>query len=171
MDFKTIEGATAIFKSVNCIGSENCIFVAFKDTKKDTSVGGMLGGAVGAFAGGMVRGMNESEKLKEAAGASAWLVNQTEKGFGIVPLKANGIQLTIKPEKMTPQVDKFVFVPNESFAEISVKNFALLNKKVQSIKLVFKDGVKLNWAARIVEKEFPYQEANFTVFMNKYKKK
>ena len=58
----------------------------------------------------------------------------------------------------------------ENFAEISVKNFALLNKKVQSIKLVFKDGVKLNWAARIVEKEFPYQEANFTVFMNKYKK-
>ncbi len=171
MDFKTIEGATAIFQSVGCIGNENCIFLAFRDTKKDTSFTGMLGGAVGAFAGGMVRGMNEAEKLQEAANAPAWLINQTEKGLGVIPMKANGIQLTIKPSKMEPQPDKFVFIPNESLSGIEVKNFALFNKKVQSIKLIFSDGKKFNWAARIDEKEVPYQAANFTVFMNKYKKK
>ena len=31
MDFKTIDGAMEIFKSLNCIGNENCIFVTFKE--------------------------------------------------------------------------------------------------------------------------------------------
>ncbi|MBR5027295.1 hypothetical protein IKX64_01730 [Candidatus Saccharibacteria bacterium] len=171
MDFKTIEGATAIFNSVGGLGAENCIFVAFRNTNKDTGFTTVLGGAVGAFAGGMVRGMNESEKFKEAANASAWLVNYTEKGLGIIPLKASGIQLTIKIEKTEPQPDKYVFIPKENIAEIEVKNYALLNKKTQSIKWVFSDGVKLYWAAKIVEKAIPYQEANFTEFMNRFKKK
>ena len=56
----------------------------------------------------------------------------------------------------------FLFLPGG--VQLAVKGGGEL------VQLVFKDGVKLNWAARIVEKEFPYQEANFTVFMNKYKK-
>ena len=35
MDFKTIDGAMEIFKSLNCIGNDNCIFVTFKDTNRE----------------------------------------------------------------------------------------------------------------------------------------
>jgi len=171
MNYTTIEGAWEIFRSLGCLYNENCIFIATKDVNKDVSAKSILfGGAVGSFANGMVRGMEQSEKLKEAASATIWLINHTERGIGIVPLKPIGIQLIAKFDKCEPQLDKFVFVPFESISSITVKDYALLNKKTQSIQLAFPDGTKLNWAARIVIPEIPYQQQNFTFFMNKYKK-
>ncbi len=168
MDFKTNEGVMEIFRNLNGLGTENCIFVAFKDTTKQGMKYGALGGAVGgaiaaaaAFSSGVIEGLEGFDGL---------LINQTESGLGIIPLKNKGIQLMLNPDKMEAQIDKYSFIPNENIEEIIVKNFNIFNKKAQKIKLKI-GGKTLDLMARINEKTIPYQEANFTKFMNKYKKK
>ncbi len=169
MDFKTSNGVMEIFRSLNCIGNENCFFLAFKDTTKQGmkygALGGALGGAIGGAIAAGIAGMAEG-----LDGFDALLINQTESGLGIVPLKAKGVQLVLSPEKLELQLERYSFVPNENIEEIIVKNFNIFNKKAQKIILKI-GGKKFNLFARINEKTIPYQEENFTKFMNKYKKK
>lgn len=163
MDFKTIEGAMEIFRNLNCIGNDNCIFVTFKDTNREGfkygalgAVGGAIAGAA-AFSNGMLNGIEGFDGL---------LINCTELGLGIVPLKSNGVQLVLKVEKMEPQLDRFVFISNENIDSIIIKNFSFLNKKTQKVKIKIKGGKTLHQLARKVEKTIPYQEENFAKFMD-----
>lgn len=163
MDFKTIEGAMEIFRNLNCIGNDNCIFVTFKDTNREGfkygalgAVGGAIAGAA-AFSNGMLNGIEGFDGL---------LINCTELGLGIVPLKSNGVQLVLKIEKMEPQLDRFVFISNENIDSIIIKNFSFLNKKTQKVKIKIKGGKTLHQLARKVEKTIPYQEENFAKFMD-----
>ena len=105
MDFKTIDGAMEIFKSLNCIGNENCIFVTFKDTNREGlkygalgAVGGAIAGAAASFSNGMLAGIQ---------GFDGMLINLTETGLGIIPLKSKKIQLTLKIDNMEPLLDRF----------------------------------------------------------------
>ena len=166
MDFKTIDGAMEIFKSLDCIGNENCIFVTFKNTNREGFKYGALGavggvvGAAASFSNGMLEGIQ---------GFDGMLINLTETGLGIIPLKSKKIQLTLKIDNMEPLLDRFVFVANENIESIIIKNFSFLNKKTKKVKIKLKDGMVLHQLARVVEKSIPYQEGNFSRFMDKCK--
>ena len=142
MNFKTIDGAMEIFKSLNCIGNENCIFVTFKDTNREGfkygalgAVGGAIAGAAASFSNGMLAGIQ---------GFDGMLINLTETGLGIIPLKSKKIQLTLKIDNMEPLLDRFVFVANENVESIIIKNFSFLNKKTKKVKIKLKDGMVLH---------------------------
>ena len=166
MNFKTLEGAMEIFKSLNCIGNENCIIVTFKDTNREGFKYGALGavggvvGAAASFSNGMLEGIQ---------GFDGMLINLTETGLGIIPLKSKKIQLTLKIDNMEPLLDRFVFVANENIESIIIKNFSFLNKKTKKVKIKLKDGMVLHQLARVVEKSIPYQEGNFFFFFFKCK--
>lgn len=166
MDFKTNEGVIEIFKSLNCIGNDNCFFVSFKDTNREGFKAGALGavggalGAAAAFATGVVEGIEGFDGL---------LINATEKGLGLVPLSVKGVQLMLNADKMEPQLDRFVFIANENIEDISVKNFNVFNKKTQKIHIKLKGGTTIHQLVHVSEKAIPYQETNFDKFMNKYK--
>ena len=167
MDFKTIEGAMEIFRNLNCIGNDNCIFVTFKDTNREGfkygalgAVGGAIAGAAASFSNGMLAGIQ---------GFDGMLINLTETGLGIIPLKSKKIQLTLKIDNMEPLLDRFVFISNENIDSIIIKNFSFLNKKTKKVKIKLKDGMVLHQLARVAEKSIPYQEGNFSRFMDKCK--
>lgn len=166
MDFRTIEGATEIFRQLNCLGNDNCFFVTYKNTNRDGMKYGLMG-ATGAIGGAAVFA---SGMANAAANFEALLINQNELGLGIIPLSsARGVQMYVNFSKMTPQYDKFFFVPNASIEEIVVKNYSFLNKKVQKVNIKIAGVPKIYQLAHIHEKDIPYQEANFTRFMNRYR--
>ena len=49
-DFRTLEGASALFQSVDGISAQNNIFVVFKNTTRE----GMKAGLAGGLAGGLL---------------------------------------------------------------------------------------------------------------------
>ena len=161
-EFNTIEKCLELFKSVNCIGEENCIFVTYKDATRSTGPTGMLGGAVGAFAGGMINGMEYPY--------DGLLINKTENGIGMFLLKQPGVVLTYKLEKMEIQKDQFIFYKNEDIKNISVKKFALLNNKKKSIIITTNDNKKFILCADVNESRLPYHNDNFAKFIEKYSK-
>ena len=165
MDFKTNEGVMELFRSVNGIGNDNCFFVTFKNTNREGMKYGALGvvggtlGAAASFATGVLDGIEGYDGL---------LINQTEKGLGIIPLKKNGMQLVLSPEKMEPEIESYVFVPNEQVEGIEIKNFNIFNKKTKKVNIKFKEKT-LYQLAHVAEKGIPYQEANFAKIMQLYK--
>jgi len=164
MDFKTNDGAINIFRSLNCLGMDNCYFVTFKDTNAEAfSYGAMgaVGGALGAaaFTQGMVAGMQNYDGL---------LINQTENGLGVIPLVNKGIQLMLNPDKMVADTNRFFFIPNEYIVSIIVKKFNIFNKKTQKVRIKLTDGTEFKLLAHVSEKNIAYQESNFAKFMSKY---
>ena len=162
-EINTIEKCLELFKSVKCVGKENLIFFAFKDTAKATGPSAMLGGAVGAFAGGMVNGMEYPY--------DGLLINKTENGIGMFVLKQPGVPLTYKLEKMKLQKDQFIFYKNEDIDEIKVKKFALLNNKKKSITIKTSDKKKYMLYADVNEPKLPYHNDNFAIFIEQYSAK
>lgn len=171
--FNTIDKARSLFESKNFVGNDNCIFLAYRDTTKESmkygALGGVLGGAIGgaivgavvAFSQGAVEGMQK---------ADGYLINSTESGIGIIPLKYNGVMMTANPSKMEPQMENMIFVKNEDIETLTVKNFNIFNSKIKKIKFVIKGGLTLNLFARNIEKLISYQQDNFSKFVNKYSK-
>ena len=165
--FSTYEKAWNLFKSVNCIASQNCIFLAYKNFAKTSSTAGMLGGAVG----GMIGAMAESASSNIFRSSDAFLINQTEYGLGFIPLKVPKVMLKASPEKLEPQIERFVFVKYDEFASLEVSNDSFLNKKVQKIDFKLKNGMKGYLMANLAEKLLPYQEKEFPRFVAQFKKK
>ena len=159
--YDTLEKCMELFKTVNCIGNENNIFVAYKDTAKAAGPSVMFG-AVGGLAGGMVNGMEYPY--------DGLLINQTENGIGMFVLKQPGIPLTIKLEKLELQKDKFIFYKNEDIKEIKIKKYALLNNKTKSICIKTNDNKKHVLFANKNESKLPYHNNGLANFINKYSK-
>lgn len=162
-EFNTIEKCLELFKSVNCIGNENLIFFAYKDTAKSAGPSVMVGGAIGAFAGGMVNGAKHPY--------DGLLINKTENGIGMFMITQPGIPLTYKLEKMELQKDKFIFYRNEDIKEIKVKKFALLNNKKKSILIRTSDNKKYVLCSDVNEPRLAYHNSNFAKFIEKYSAK
>ena len=162
-EYNTIEKCLELFKSVNCVGNENLIFFAYKDTAKAAGPSVMLGGAVGAFAGGVVNGAEYPY--------DALLINKTENGIGMFMLKQPGVPLTYKLEKMELQKDKFIFYKDEDIKEIKIKKFALFNSKKKSIFITTSDKKKYVLCADVNEARLPYHNDNFAKFIEKYSTK
>lgn len=163
MNFNTNEGAMELFRSVNCLGSDNCIFTIYKDPNVDAAKYAMFG-AVGAIAAGLANGMQGGLEKEQAL-----LVNQTESGLGIIPLKSKA-QMVINVSKMEPQLDKFIFIPNEKVESVVIKNFNVFNKKLQKVQIQINGMNLLREVGKVKDKDIEYQEANFARFMSRYKK-
>lgn len=173
MDFKTNEGVVELFKSINCIGNENCFFITFKDTNREGIKYGLMGGAAGTL-GGAIAGAASSFSsgfLDGIENYSGFIINATDKGLGMIPLNTKGISLTLKLDKMEPLIDKYFFIPYEEVEKIIVKKFSIFNKSTQKVKIKLKMGKTLHLIARVVEKNVPYHNASFPNFMNKYNNK
>lgn len=167
-DFKNYDGVVNLFRSVNCIGRENCFFVTFKNTSRESFKYGALGvvgvgisAAVSTFSSGMVKSIDAYEGL---------LFNQTEMGLGIIPLSQKSVQMFLNVDKLEAHPECFIFIPNQYIESIIVKNFNIFNKKMQKINIKLTDGYTFYQLARLKEKSVNYQETEFRRFMDRYKK-
>ena len=165
--FRTLNEATDLFQSVNGLGGSNNIFVVYKDTTPQGKGAGM-----GGLVGGMTSAMKSNEDSMKVFGTiyDGLLINQTENGLAIIPLEQPGAKMIYSFAKMEAHPEKYVFIPYTAIGGITVKNFALLNKKTQAIKINV-NGTTIPVCAKVSDKDVPYQEANFAKFMQQYKKK
>lgn len=174
-DISTYENVLEMFKQINCEGQENTIFVAIKDISKGARANGIiagqaLGGTIGYTIGSII-GETIEKRTSKLNNYLFLLINRTESGIGIIPLRGGSpFSTNADPEKLKPVFEDSVFYNNEELKDITVKNFNFLNTKVQSIIITFSDGKKLNLQANIKEKFLPYQEECFANFMQLYKK-
>ena len=151
-DFKTLEGATNLFKSVNFVGNSNCIFIAYNadyapnpnsalrlsGLSVGSKVGGIGGAAVGSAVGGFLSSSinnaleeyikkieNPSIKLlMNVSDFCGYLVNITEFGIGFIPLMNNYSSITsIKNVEVHPEF--FVSISNSDVFNISLKKVKL----------------------------------------------
>ena len=145
-EFNTIEKVIELFKQSNNYGDENNIFVVYKDLQKSN---------------GMVSGMEYPYE--------GLIINETEKGFVMIPLKQKGF-LTQSKKKM--QIDKernLIIIPKENIISITVKNYALFNSSTKRISIKTNDNKNYLLYAKINEKDLPYQKDNFTKFIESHK--
>lgn len=145
--FNTLEKVKELFGKANCIGNENCYFVAYKDAAKNS---------------GMVKGMEYPY--------DALLINQTESGFGIFYLKQQGIPFKYNLSKMNVDEKSYFFIRNEDVKSITVKKWALLNSKVKSVIIKLNDGKVHHLYANLNEELLSYHNENFARFVEKYSK-
>lgn len=175
-DFKTIEGATALFKQKKALGKENCIFVLYLDTQHEGMKYGIAGGMAGGLAAGLGVGVGvyketaASKKILEGD-YKGLLVNATEKGLHLIALQGKGgAMLRIQPDKLTPEPDQYMFLDYGLIKSIEVKNFSFIQKKIQKVRISYGDKAKMFLLGNVAEKNIPYQAENFAKFVAKYKK-
>ena len=175
-DFKTIEGATALFKAKNALGKENCIFVLYLDTQHEGMKYGIAGGMAGGLAAGLGVGVGIYKNTPAceqilAGDYKGLLVNATEKGLHLIALQGKGgAMLRIQPDKLTPELDQYMFLDYGLIKGIEVKNFSFIQKKVQKVRISYGDKAKMFLLGNVAEKNIPYQAENFAKFAAKYKK-
>lgn len=168
IDFKTLEGATNLFRSLNFIGNNNCIFIAYNANYEPnpnsalrlsglsvgSSVGGLSGGIVGVATGGMLsNSINAAHEeyvkkidnpaiklLMNKSDFCGYIVNITEFGFGFIPLMNNYSNITrIKNVEVHPEF--FVSIKNEDVFNISLKKVKLPFMCTRIfMKIVFNSG-------------------------------
>ena len=145
--FNTLEKVEELFKSKNYYEEENNIFVAYKDLQKSN---------------GMVSGMEYPYE--------GLIINETNKGLAMIPLKQKGLVLTQSMSKMEIDTTKeVIFIPKENIVSITIKNFALLNSKTKRMSIKTTDNKNYLLFAKLVEKEIPYQQENFAKFIENNK--
>lgn len=164
-DFKIYEIAEKIFAENDCIGSENCIFFARKDVNQQGMKAGLSStlGIAGAAAGML----GKSDAL-EYLYYDALLINQTETGFGFVPLWHKGITLTLNVDKMEAKVNNYFFIGFDNIESVSIKNSNVFNHKLKMLRLFLKNGSKIQVCVSLTEKAIPYHEENFARFLQKF---
>lgn len=151
--------------------------MSFKDTTREGMKYGLIGGAgaaagaVGAAIAASAVAAGTSQNFNSLSQYDGLLINANEYGLGIIPLVSKGVQMFLNPAKLEAKPEGFVFFNYQNIEEIKVKNFNIFNKKVQTLKIKVFGAKMLHLTVRIKEKLIPYQEQNFTVFMNRYKKK
>ena len=173
-EFNSLDKIVYLFRSVNCMGNENCYFICYKDTTAEGMKAGVIGGAIGGA--GLIGGAIASAVMSANSGNvsilekfDGYLINWTDFGVGIIPLKYQGKMVTLNPSKMHPQMDSFTYIPKENLESVVVKNFNIFNSKVKKIKIKIA-GIdsKLELMANVKEKLIPYQESNFAKFLDMY---
>ena len=77
--FSTFGEAMELFRRVNCIGNQNCIFIGYKDFAKNAYATGAVAGLTGVL-GGMIAGssMNYADQMSNNLyNYGGYLVNET----------------------------------------------------------------------------------------------
>lgn len=164
--FKEYEIAEKIFAENDCIGSENCIFFARKDANQQGMKAG-LSSTLGIAGSAVAEKIGKSDAL-EYLYYDALLINQTEKGFGFVPLWAKGISLTLNVDKMEAKVNNYFFIGFDNIESVTVKNSNIFNHKMKTLRLFLKNGSKIQLCVSLTEKEIPYHAENFARFLQKF---
>ena len=170
-DYSTYQGAFEIFKKVDCIGAEeNCIFGAVVDRTKSAAFKGAVAGKLTLGSAGFMVGYEigreidlKANKIYEYAHV---LINITENGVGIMPLKGN--VLTIDPEKSKPDYDSFVYLKHQEIMNISIKKYMGLRDRIKTVIITLADKHSLHFFIKMEEKTLPYQEDNMKLFVQKY---
>ena len=168
-EFQTIERAFDLFRNQNCVGNQNCIFVTIKDYNHASSKMGVAAGVGGLLGAAISSQMGKKDAFQDMA-YDGFLINKTESGIALIPLNAQGVMWKSTPEKLVAYPACFFFRFDE-IESIKIKNFALINSKVKSLKIKFKDGYTLYLSANVKDKFIPYHERNFAEFMNCYSSK
>lgn len=165
--FVRYECAEELFAKNNCIGYENCIFIARKDNTVQGLKAGLSGtmGLVGAWAGDMVGSSDALQHLYY----DALLINQTEKGIGFIPLWNKGIAFSSNLSKLEAKEDNYFFIDFGAIEKITIKNFNVFNHKMKKVRLFLHNGGKIQVLVRMKEKSVPYHEMNFDKFIKKHK--
>ena len=69
----------------------------------------------------------------------AVIINQTDKGIGMIYLVQPGLVLTQNLTKMNIKEGSFQFIKSDEIEEIKIKNYALFNSKTKRISIKTKD--------------------------------
>ncbi len=185
-EFNTYEKAEDLFRRVDGLGENNCIFLSYTDTAKYMKsngflvtigvvgcvIGGIMAGAIGgAIAGGIVGAIacftgGASSANKKSDG---YLINWSEKGLGFIPLKATGAMLLLSPEKLKADTASYFFLGYDQLESISIKNFNIFNSSVKNVKIAVKNNQNMYMLARVDEKEIPYQKYSSNRFFERFK--
>ena len=144
MEEFNLDRVEKLFKSNGLKAKENCYFVALKDSRKNQ---GLIGGANYPYSG--------------------LLLDVTEKGIGMFYLKTNKMAFKLDTSKVSIEEDKYFFIDINEIKNITVKKFAILNKKVKTV--IIKTNNKSHYLLVDTTDIFiPYQQENFTKFIEKY---
>ncbi len=181
--FDTLENVKELFKKVDCIGEENCYFCSSKKMNNTIYVIIFIAVFFGTFLFGILVGMIlavviafliEMFRKKDDKTPEGYLINQTEKGLGLIPLKygsssdrRNAMMVGAKAEKMIPQLDDFIFIKNENITDIKV---VARNVKEMGVDIKLNNDEDIRLTVRKKIKSIPYQAENFSRFVSKYKK-
>ena len=99
-------------------GNQNSYFIGYVKAPTKAS---LLGGAVG----GMVAGMQAAQENQ----CSAYLINGTNEGIGLIPLvTGDGSALfALRPDKLVTVPNKFYFFKNEEIKSLKLKRANLIS--------------------------------------------
>ena len=135
-DFKTFDGVCSLFRSVNALGNQNCIFVAFKNAHVHSVANAAAIGAfgmAGMIVGSTVSGIDDTVKsdtinrLMGIKNYDAMIINVNEYGFGFIPLIDQKHSIAPNLNNCTPVMNNFAFVNKQYIESVTVKNFAFFN--------------------------------------------
>ena len=171
-DYSTYQGALEIFKKAGFAGAEqNCIIGAAVDRTKSAAFKGAVAGklALGpaGFMVGHAIGRGMDQKINKVYDYAHALINITENGIGIMPLKGN--VLTINPKKSRPDYDGFVYFQHQDISSISIEKYMGMREAIKTVIITLADKHKLHFFIRMEENTLPYQKENMDLFVQKYR--
>ena len=171
-NYGTYQGAIEIFKKVDCIGAEeNCIIGAIVDRTKSAAfkgavAGKLVFGSVGFMVGNAI-GREIDIKANKIYDHAHVLINITENGIGIMPLK--GSVLTIDPRRSKPDYNDYVYFQNQDIKKISIQKYMGLREQIKTVIITLADNHKLHFFIKMAERSLPYQEVNMNQFVQRYR--
>lgn len=152
-EFNTIDKVKSLFESFGMNGNQNSYFIGYVKAPTKAS---LLGGAVG----GMVAGMQAAQENQ----CSAYLINGTNEGIGLIPLVTGdgSVLFALRP-------NKFYFFKNEEIKSLKIKRANLISLVSKEITIKLGNGRVINLMVNNKEKALPYHEIEFTKFVNSHK--
>lgn len=169
-EFQTIERAFELFRNANYLGNQNCIFVAMKDYNHASNKMGVAAGVGGLLGAAISSQIGKKDAFQNMA-YDGFLINKTESGIALIPLNVQGVMWKAKTDKLFAYPNSCFFFRNDEIESIKIKNFALINSKIKSLKFKFTNGYTLYLMVCVKDKFVSYHERNFAEFMSYYNNK
>lgn len=148
---KTLEEVNDLFKNYPSFGVNNNFFIGCVTTSSPFG---------GLFAGLLAYKKNN---------CYAYLVNQSEKGIGLIPIHQKG-SLRNTLDKMTLAVEEFGFIPQDSIKSVRIKNFIMISSANKQVILKLENGKRYDWLVYKKVKNVGYHQEGFARFQQLYKK-
>ena len=194
---KDINVVRDLFSSVNGLGEDNCILVVLNRDYVSASIdpsstletnatitGAKVGGVAGGLVGGAIAGsmnsaiqgavnefygkLDDKQRILFSRNVyCGYLVNITDKGLGVIPLRNSG-QLIPKIKDFITDIDNYVFIGNDEIARISIEKLPL-HFSTKKLAIYFKnlDNISTQWTLPTKNKLVSYQEENCSKLASK----
>ena len=147
-EFDTLEKVINKFKQANPEITMTNFFIAYKDMPKNGA--GFIGGIDYPY--------------------HALLIGFNDDYMACFYLTQGKMPMTINLKKMKISENSYKLIPKSLIDRITIKNHALINKKLKDVRIRFTNGRVHNLNVKLIEKEIPYHQNGFITFMNKYSK-